>query len=198
MTRIACVVIASAKRHAPVWRKVVPYVLAQSQPFDEIVVVGDWTPLAGECPPGVRYLCMEPLLHTTTDALVKRDCGTIATTSDILCYLCDDHAPGSEFAAAVAAVAAESWDVIVPNRYTTVDGVRVSLNNGEAHGYCGGHAGVFRRDVIHTLPWTAGPHDRLWDVTMSRAQQALGARFVYHPRAEIEVEDLEPETKPWL
>ena len=144
---------------------------------------------------------MEPLLKTTTDALVKRDAGTVATLADTLVYLCDDHALHRDFSRDLRDVLAEPWDVIVPNRYTLVpeeSNQRVPLNNGESGRYCGGHAGVFRRSLIAQLPWTAGPHDRLWDVTMSRAQQALGASFRYYPRLGIAVRDLEPEAKPWL
>ena len=195
MTRCACIVIASEKRHALVRTVVVPSVLAQAPAFDEVVVVGDW-PDADDLP-GVRYLCVEPLLRTTTDALCKRDAGTVATTSDTLVYVCDDHALDPHFTRDLHAVLGESWDVLVPNRYTYVDTQRIPLNNGEHARYCGGHAGVFRRALIRALPWSAGPHDRTWDVTMSRAQQALGADFRYYPRLGIAVQDLEPEAQPW-
>lgn len=213
---VACIIIASAKRRDKVREIIVASALTQAPAFAEIVVVGDWPADPIEYPPGVRYLCVAPLLGTTTDALVKRDAGTVATTADTLVYVCDDHALGPHFARDLNVVLAEPWDVLVPNRYTEVttfpsyvspdgktrseDGggwLRVPLNNGEAHAYCGGHAGVFRRALIARLPWTAGPHDRLWDVTMSRAQQALGATFRYYPRLGIAVRDLEPEQRPW-
>lgn len=195
---VACIVIASTKRRDNVVHTIVPRLLMQSPAFDEIVVVGDWAPAPGEFAAPVRYLCMAPLLHTTTDALVKRDAGTVATTADTLVYVCDDHALHDDFTRDLHAVLAEPWDVIVPNRYTiTDDHQRIPLNNGESGAYCGGHCGVFRRALIRTLPWTAGPHDRLWDLTMSRAQQALGASFRYYPRLGIAACDLEPEAEPW-
>ena len=207
MTRCACIVIASEKRRAKVRDHVLPSITTQVPAFDEVVVVGDW-PDDGEYTishgnatlhsiPCIRYLCVEPLLRTTTDALCKRDAGTVATTSDTLVYVCDDHALDPHFTRDLHAVLGESWDVLVPNRYTYVDTQRIPLNNGEHARYCGGHAGVFRRALIRALPWSAGPHDRTWDVTMSRAQQALGANFRYYPRLGIAVQDLEPEAQPW-
>ena len=113
----------------------------------------------------------------------------------------DDHRFGPSFADAVRAVADEPWDVLVPNRFTERDTARIPLNNGERAGYCGGHAGVFRRELIARLPWSAGPHDRLWDLHMSCVQRAMGARFVWSPRADIAVEDIEhyvnPDAAPW-
>ena len=85
--KVACIIIASEKRAALVRDHVLPSAVAQ--PFDEIVVVADYTDTS---PLGVRWLVVEPLLHNTIDALVKRDVGTLATTADWLCYLSDDHA----------------------------------------------------------------------------------------------------------
>lgn len=188
---IACIVIASENRRQLVLDKVLPSVVSQA--FDEVVVAADWA----EPDARVRWLTVEPLLHNTTDALVKRDVGTLATTSDILVYLCDDHALVPNFERAVREVADEPWDVIVPNRYTKWGGTIIPLNSGASGGYCGGHAGVFRRQLIQLLPWSAGPHDRLWDLNMSVCQQSMGARFVWLPRSDIAVEDLEPEREPW-
>ena len=193
MTPCACIVIASEKRHALVRDHVVPSILAQTPAFSEVVVVGDWNETRND----VRFLCVEPFLRNTADALVKRDAGTLATTADTLVYVCDDHALDPHFARDLHAVLDESWDVLVPNRYTYVDTQRIPLNNGEHARYCGGHAGVFRRALIRALPWSAGPHDRTWDVMMSRAQQALGADFRYYPRLGIAVQDVEPEAHPW-
>ena len=195
----ACIVIASERRRVQVREVVVPSILAQTPAFREVVVVGDW-PDDGEfhATPAVRYLCVAPLTRTTTDALVKRDAGTLATIADTLVYVCDDHALDPHFTRDLHAVLDEPWDVLVPNRYTVTDAhQRIPLNNGEHARYCGGHAGVFRRTLIRALPWSAGPHDRTWDVTMSRAQQALGADFRYYPRRGIAVRDIEPEAKPW-
>lgn len=192
MTRIACVVIASERRRALVDDRVWPSVLAQG--FDEIVVVGDWLPRKGERD---AYICVEPMLHNTIDALVKRDVGALATTSDILVYLCDDHILNPDFLTTLREVVDEEWDVIVPNRYTRRgDNIAIALNNGERDGYCGGHGGVFRRSIIAARPWSAHSHTRYWDARSSFAMRLAGARFVWHPRASIAIEDIEREINP--
>lgn len=189
---IACIVIATAARKTQVYERVLPSIVYQG--FDEIVVVGDW--LDDWAGPHVRYLCVEPLLHTTTDALVKRDVGTLATHSDTLVYLCDDHALGPRFGDELRLLLRdEPRSVLVPSRWTIWQGERIELNDGFADGYCGGHCGVFPRSLIAQLPWSAGPHHRNWDLLMSKHQRALGARFVY--ASSLEVFDLEPEHQPW-
>lgn len=181
---IACIIIASEHR-----RRFVPMVLGSvlSQNFDEVVVVGDWHMDTKDLPTAHRYLCVAPLTRTTNDALVKRDVGALATTADILVYLCDDHILGPHFAAELREVVNEAWGVIVPNRFDR-NGRR--LNMGERDGYCGGHAGVFRRRVIQTRPWSTMPHHRNWDVLASGVQQNNGARFLFMPRAGIDIIDL--------
>ena len=173
MTRIACIVVAHEPRKALVLEQVVPSALAQG--FDDVVVVGNWS---GDCTwVGARYLCVEPLLHNTIDALVKRDVGTLATDADILAYINDDHKFAPGFCAALREVLDEPWDVLVPHRVTYHKGRAISLNNGEREGYCGGHGGVFRRHVITARPWSAHAHNRLWDVYSSFDMRLRGARF---------------------
>lgn len=194
MTRIACIIIATERRKRQVWERVV--VSACAQGFDDVVVVGDWAQDVA----WPRYLCVEPLTRTTTDALVKRDVGTLATDADILTYLCDDHVLAPNFVEALRLVAREPWDVIVPNRIVYTDhgvGGKFALNNGERDGYCGGHGGVFKRHVVTAKPWSAHAHHRNWDVLISAEQQTRGATFLWHPRAELTVTDIEPENRPW-
>lgn len=190
---IACVIIATARRKAQLDRVIDS---ACNQGFRDIVVVGDWdyTGL------WLNFLKVASLTRTTTDALIKRDVGTLATTAEILVYLCDDHALSTGFGDALRAVLADPWDVIVPNRYTTrAEGTeRIPLNNGERDGYCGGHAGIFRRAVITAKPWSAHAHHRNWDVLISAEQIARGARFVWRPRADLSIRDIEPEATPWM
>lgn len=185
---VACVLIVSEKRIPLVKAKVLPSVLDKG--FDEIVWVGDGEP--GE---GYRFLHVPPLTRTTTDALVKRDVGTAATTSDWLFYLCDDHAlgPGEIPTGSTA-------DVVVPSRYCQFEGLVIPLNMGMTVAdpnapYCAGHAGLFRRKLIQRRPWAAMPHDRLWDLISSRQQMAMGATF--EQSMSWGVEDLEPEHSPW-
>ena len=167
--------------------------------FDDVIVVGDWEHNEADLfsVPLSRfkydYLYVAPLTRTTTDALVKRDVGTLATDADVLVYLCDDHALAPGFGAALRAVLDEPWDVIVPNRVTMCGNRRQPLNNGERDGYCGGHGGVFRRAVITAKPWSAHAHHRNWDAIISREQISRGARFVWSPRADLTIIDLNPE-----
>src|SRR3989442_12181237 len=102
MSNVACVVIASAKRSQLLDEQVLPSVLAAD--FAEVVVVGDFHPGRG-----YRYLHVPPLTQTTTDALVKRDTGTLATTAPWEFYLSDDHAVRR------TAAPPQHWlDIVVP------------------------------------------------------------------------------------
>ena len=200
MTTVACIVIATERRRALVESRVLPSV--QSQGFDDVLVVGDWTLPNRNGPDWYGYIGVEPMLRNTIDALVRRDVGALATTADVLVYLCDDHALSADFLATLRQVLDEPWDVLVPNRYCmrpTTDGARVNtpLNNGERDGYCGGHGGVFRRSVIQRRPWSAHSHTPYWDARSSYAMRLAGARFVWHPRAGIAIEDIEPGAEPW-
>lgn len=214
MTTVACIVIASERRQELVGARVMPSVLSQC--FDEVVLIGDWMPGRNEkWPEPIRYICVEPMLRNTIDALVKRDVGALATTADVLVYLCDDHRLGPNFLVDLREVIDEEWDVIVPNRFCIVPKVMVdvsgkrppevlagsesvvSLNNGERDGYCGGHGGIFRRHVITRRPWSAHSHTPYWDARSSFAMRLAGARFVWHPRAGIAIEDIEPNAQPW-
>lgn len=189
--RIACIVITTDTKRAQLWARVVPSV--REQGFDDIVVVGDWpdtSPYAD-----VRYFNVAHTTRTTIEALQKRDVGTLATTADILVYLCDDHVLAPRFGDALRTILDEPWDVVVPNRYTTPthDGlVLIPLNNGEAHGYCGGHGGVFRRHVITDRPWSTYEHHPAWDALSSAEQRMHGVRFCWRPRTEISIIDLNP------
>lgn len=194
-TRIACIIIATERRRAQTWSRVV--MSAVDQGFDDIVVVGDWA-ATSPLPDSVRYFCVEPLTRSTTDALVKRDVGTLATDADVLVYLCDDHKLHVGFIKALRAVLDEPWDVIVPNRFTFHNGTRITLNNGERERYCSGHAGVFRRYVVEAKPWSTYAHHRNWDALISAEQLKQGARFVWSPRDALSIIDLEPENLPWL
>lgn len=199
MTHIACVVLAAARRRAQVRGPVLASILGQG--FDDIVIVGDWNADGADVRwenYGVRYLCVGPLTHTTTDALVKRDVGTLASNAEVLVYLCDDHALAPGFGPTLREVLDEPWDVLVPNRITYRSKERVILNNGENANYCGGHAGVFRRDVITAKPWAAHAHHRNWDALISAEQIARGARFCWSPRTALHVIDIEPEARPWI
>ena len=186
---VACVIIASAKRTKLLDESVVPSALAQA--FDEVVVVGDYHPGLG-----YRYLAVPPLAKNTNDALVKRDVGTLATTSDWLFYLCDDHAVRK-----IGNLPNHWLDVEVPARFTTAEGQRIALNMGldprdQNAPYCGGHAGLFSRKLITIFPWSAQPHHPLWDLLSSRSLAAFGARI--GGQLGWDVEDMEPEQRPGL
>lgn len=221
--RVACVIIASATRRGLVFDRVLPSVLKQG--FDEVVLVHDWLqhPLWADGGGAWLDVRVSPIARNTRDALLKRDAGTLATTSPTLVYLCDDHALAPNFLAELREVLDEPWDVLVPNRYTqssalgkddmgnlgSADSVRfhhpagrVLLNMGEREGYCAGHAGVFRRYLVEACPWMsfaygAWEYVRCWDVNSSAEHQRRGARYVFKPRSGIAVEDLEPERQPW-
>lgn len=187
---VACVIIASEKRHQLVKDRVLPSVLRF---LHEIYVVGDFE--EGE---GYTYLPVPPLTRTTNDALVKRDVGTLATQADWVLYLSDDHALAEWDCFHPHQATA---DIIVPKRFCTGHGGVVPLNMGldpldPNAPYCGGHAGLFRRSLIVRRPWCTMPHDRLWDLYASSIYRSMGARIVEAPSG-FAVEDLEPEAEPW-
>lgn len=189
MTDVACVIIAGGKRGELLDTQVIPSVLAQ--PFSEVVVVGEHH--AGQ---GYRYLHIPKLLGTTTDALVKRDAGTAATRSPLILYLCDDHAFRGGLHGIKMDAQVTAWDALVPQRYARhPEQGLVRIPNGEEGGYCGGHAGLFRRRVIEDRPWSAQPHHRLWDLYSSRNHQQAG--FIYLWNTPLMIEDLEVEACPW-
>src|SRR5258705_13359524 len=92
-----------------------PSVLVKGR--DETVVVGDFH--SGD---GWRHLPFRPLTGSTIDALFKRDVGTVATSSDYLFYICDDHRIHPDFSHDLAEFL-ESHpdlgpkDIIVPGRF---------------------------------------------------------------------------------
>lgn len=187
---VACVVIAGGFRTDLLRSRIIPSAVAQQ--FDELVVVG--THEEGE---GYRYLHVPSMTGTTVDALIKRDTGALNCESKIIVYLCDDHVfIGEAFAKTVRQVdSLFQWDVIVPSRFAEHPEVgRIRINNGEREGYCGGHSGVYRRGVIQHRPWSAMPHDRLWDLHASRIQQDAGFRFL--SVTGLAVEDIEGG-RPW-
>ncbi len=186
----ACIVIASGRRRELVDYTILPSILPQG--FEETLIVGEHHDGRG-----YRYLHVPDLLGTTTDALVKRDVGALASRADCLVYLSDDHALDSDFLATFAQYRDQVWDVLVPQRYTVRAGERIILNMGKEHGYCGGHGGIFRREVVERIPWSTGPHDRLWDLHISHKHQDHGFRYEYAGQ-DLAIVDCEPGASPWL
>ena len=187
--RVACIIIASAQREAVLDSQVVPSALAAG--FSEVLVVGDYHPGTG-----YRYVPVPAMTATTVDALIKRDIGTLATTADWLFYLCDDHAVRR-----IGKPPTDPMTIGVPTRTCRRDGMVLLLNMGldprdPNAPYCGGHAGLFSRELIQAHRWTTMPHDRLWDLLSSRLLVLAGATLTSLPTWEVE--DIEPESTPWL
>ena len=188
-------------------RYILPNVLAQG--FDEVLVVG-MTGVSG-VEPGVRYLDPEPIWKNTQDALMKRDLAALASESDVLVYLADDHrfyTPG--FAHVLRASWSDHrWDALVPQRVTVREGATIALPNGfydprnpvvPGQGYIAGHCGIYRRAALRAAPWlTVRPRDPWWDVRHTAALRAAGG--VVQEASGLEVEDIEhllkPESAPW-
>jgi hypothetical protein len=192
---IACIVIAQERRRDLLDEHVLPSVVSQG--FDEVVVVGQYH--AG---PGYRYLHVPPVVGTTLDALIKRDTGAVATTADLLVYLCDDHRLHSNFLADLHTACSDAmwgtWDCLSPSRVTFRDGEEIPLNMGKADGYIGGHGLVIKRTALNVLPWMAGRHSRIWDKDISEQQAHLGLRLAYAPQGWLAIVDIEPGAVPWL
>lgn len=187
---IACVIVAgTGNRRDLIDRVILPSILPQG--FDETLVVGDHHDGRG-----YRYLAVPALLANTVDALVKRDVGALASRAETIVYLSDDHALDPDFLATFAQYRDQRWDVLVPHRYTVRSGERIYLNMGQNEGYCGGHGGVFRREVIERCPWSCGPHSRVWDVLISQKHQQYGFRYEYAGH-DLSIVDVEPNATPW-
>lgn len=195
MVTLDCVIVMSAKRAIQLGEQVLTSVLRQ-RCFGEVFVVGDYWP--GE---GYRYLPVPPLTGTTVDALVKRDCATVASRADAILYLCDDHALLGEWALEWPAYAQANWGVLVPARYTDLDGTLVEINNGmdprDPNGpHCGGHAGIYRREVLRRYPWSSAPHHPNWDLLHSRHVAAGGWTLATAPDLRVCDIDPNPAEKP--
>lgn len=188
MIDAAVVLITAGKRTKLVDDLILPSVLGQG--FREVVVVGTHHEGAG-----YRYLPVPSVTGTTVDALIKRDVGAVATVSDTLLYLSDDHLLLDGWAAEWERWHDQPWDVLVPARYAVRDGALVPINNG-CHPkdpnapYCAGHAGLFRRRVLQARPWMAAPHDLFWDLGHSR--QLLRSGFTLTPVEGLAVCDVDP------
>jgi len=193
VTTIACILLTADKRMGTLCEKILPSI--ENQGFDEVVVMGDATrfPLQG-----VRYYGVAPLTRTTGDALVKRDVGALVTTSDLLVYLCDDHALDPQFLHDLKQILKETvdWDALAPERWSVKDDAPILLNMGASEGYIGGHACIIWREAVVQYPWTCGPYDRNYDLTGSLFRMAMGQRFRW-AQGGLRIWDREPEAEPW-
>lgn len=187
---LAVVVIASEKRMNTTFPLVMESVIAE-QP-DEIVCVADF-----HCAGPWRHLMVPAFTKTTIDALIKRDLGWVATTSDTVMYLSDDHrlAPGFVASFREFADRDDRWDFMAPRRFAIRDGEPVELNMGWGTRYCAGHGGFFRRQCGRVLPWTACIPHRNWDVIHSHHLIANYMRFV-DAGPLLSIEDIEGG-QPW-
>lgn len=190
---LAVVVIASEKRKDTTFPLVMKSILDQEP--DEIVSVGDFE-FPGEF---WRHLVCAPLTRTTVDALVKRDVGIVATESENILFLCDDHALTPDFVQVFKKKYEpdQTWDFLAPSRFTVRNGVSIPLNMGKAQHYVGGHGGIYRREVCAMLPWSCAPHHPNWDVLHSQELVNRGCALAYAD-VDLSIEDIEPGATPWL
>ena len=185
--KLAVVVIAHEKRMNSTFPLVMQSVVDE-QP-DEIVCVADF-----HCVGPWRHIMVPAFTKTTIDALIKRDVGFVATQSDSVMYLSDDHVLCKGFVQAFREHEQE-WDVLVPGRVAEKDGQPIRLNVGQATNYCAGHGGIYKRRCGNILPWTATiPHPN-WDVINSHHLIANGCVMTYTDK--LFIQDIEGGT-PWL
>jgi hypothetical protein len=194
---LAVVVIASEKRMNSTFPLVMQSVVDERP--DEIVCVADF-----HCAGPWRHIMIPAFTKTTIDALIKRDVGFVATQSDTVMFLSDDHILWDGFVEDFRNHDQE-WDVLVPRRvvkHPTEKNAYTPLNMGQATNYCAGHAGLYKRRCGHILPWTATiPHPN-WDVIYHHHLIAQGLTMKYAGRHGDEltgliIEDIEGGT-PWL
>jgi hypothetical protein len=190
---LAVVIVAGPHRLDTCLPEVVQSVLDQEP--DEVLLIGDHV---GCNDPRVRVLNVAPLTRTTLDALVKRDVGFVATTSQNICYLADDHKLAPDFVAHFRERYAErEWDLLAPSRFTIRAQQVYNLNMGKDMGYIGGHCGIYRREILRRVPWSASRHHPNWDVWHSHDLVKAGGRLVYAD-IDLAVEDVEPGSRPWM
>lgn len=187
-TSIDCAIIAIRKRFDLVKQQILPSVLRQGL-FGEVVVVGDFEPGSG-----YRYIPVPDVTKTTLDALMKRDTAAVALRGDAILYLCDDHCLLDGWTEAWQEYAGQDWGILAPARFTEHHGEVVQINNGlDARDpkapYVGGHAGVYRRELLRLRPWLATPHDLFWDVGHSR--QAIESGFRIQHAQNLRVLDID-------
>lgn len=185
---IDCAIICVRTRFDLVRTQILPSVLAQGL-FREVLVVGEF-----KFGTGYRYLHVPDVTKTTIDALMKRECAASVSTADYLLYLCDDHLLAWEWPTGWAATRS-GWDILVPTRLTEAGGQLHRINGGLDPAdpnapYCGGHAGIYRREVLRARPWMTAPHDLFWDLGHSR--QCLDAGFTIAGSERLAVVDIDP------
>lgn len=192
---LAVVVIASEKRKDTTFPQVIQSVLEQDTLIDEIVTVGDF-----EFPTTHwHHLHCGKLTGTTIDALVKRDAGVVATESENILFLSDDHRLAPKFVETFRARYGpdHTWDLLAPARFTKRNGVSIPLNMGQVQGYIGGHGGIYRRAICRMLPWSCAPHHPNWDVLHSHELVNRGCWLAYAD-PDLAIEDIEPGAQPWM
>lgn len=185
---IACVVIAGETRQDLLDEVVMPSVLGQD--FNEVIVCGNYH--SGK---GYRHLPVPCITGTTNDALIKRDIGLMATTSEYVVYLSDDHRMDAFFCLALRDKPLGRRSIGVPTRITNRGPNVIYLNMGLQEGYCGGHGMVVHRSVIQEVPFTVAPHHPNWDVLHSKMLTARGYELVGLP--DCLIEDVEKGSTPW-
>lgn len=187
---LAVVVIASEKRMNTTFPLVIQSVLDQKP--DEFVVVADF-----HCHGSWRHLMVPALTRTTIDALIKRDVGWVATQSENVMFLSDDHRLAPGFIQAFRErYGNQFWGLLAPSRFAMRGEETIYCNMGERERYVAGHGGIFRRSSGRLLPWTAIAHHRNWDVTHSHYLIAHGAQLMY-AGSDLAIEDIEGG-QPWL
>lgn len=180
--------IAGETREKLLDELVVPSIVAQG--FDECVVVGNYH--SGE---GYRHLPVPKILGNTCDALIKRDVGLAATTSEYIVYISDDHKLDPFFCINLREIPLGRRTIGVPTRITNRGPQVVYLNMGFQDGYCGGHGMVVHRTAIQEVPFTVSPFHPNWDVIHTQMLTARGYELVRLP--DCLIEDVEKGSEPW-
>ena len=193
MPSVACIIATTAKRTTLMDEVVMPSVIGQG--FSEVVVLGAYHSGAN-----YRHLPVAGVTRSTVDAQRNRDIGTMATVSEWLVYLTDDHRLGLAFVARLHDLIHQTGiarhDIVVPTRFTTRNDRRVPLPMGVEDGYCAGHAGVFHRTAIQEVPWSVAPAHPNWDLLHSGMLLSRG--YQLYPTSSLMIEDVEPGATPWV
>jgi hypothetical protein len=163
---------AYAKRAELLATRILPSVL-EDDGWDEVIVAGIIPISLVEQFPNISFLHLPPVRNDRWDALAHREMAARHACGDLLVFCHDDHLP-------ISGKGLKDhdpyYDILVPRRAHGMTGV--TMNNGRAEGYMGGHCYVQRRWSWARLPLTSAP-DEYWDTVLTEAWKQMGASIVW-------------------
>jgi len=153
----------------------------------EVIVVGEWTP--GD---GYTYVPCASRYFSSDDAVAQRQAAFEHSRGEFILFMHDDHILHPRTAREIVSGAMDDIDILVLPRFArTMHGDIRKPNGGDASPpYISGHAGVYRREILERVPWSAVPAIREWDQAQTMLMRGVGARVAW-PSDAPKVYDVE-------